>query len=112
MREPAAHKPRPRAFTCVLSLHACAQMKHAELLAIIGALGDQQETVLKRARTLKQGGPFAAMLTTQHVIVVVSRPSCSTCKVAMAHLAKALKLHLTVAQARPKGGVPFLATFK
>ena len=87
MREPAAHKPRPRAFTCVLSLHACAQMKHAELLAIIGALGDQQETVLKRARTLKQGGPFAAMLTTQHVIVVVSRPSCRTCKVAMAHLA-------------------------
>ena len=112
MREPAAHKPRPRAFTCVLSLHACAQMKHAELLAIIGALEDKQEKVLERARNLKQGGPFAAMLTAKHVILVVSRPSCSTCRVAMAHLAKALKLHLTVAQARPKGGVPFLATFK
>ena len=52
------------------------------------------------------------MLTAKHVILVVSRPSCSTCRVAMAHLAKALKLHLTVAQARPKGGAPCLTTFK
>ena len=35
-------------------------MKHAELLAIIGALEDKQEKVLERARNLKQGGPSSA----------------------------------------------------
>ena len=88
----------------------CAQLRHAELLAIIGSLEKHTVDTCKRAAHVKQGGPFAQAIPTLHVVVVVSRPSCSSCKMAMKHLAKCLKLRITVAQSSINGPL-FVATF-
>ena len=90
--------------------HVCAQMKHAELLAIVGALEKHGIDTLARAAKVAQPGPWATMIQAVHIVVVVSRPSCSSCKTAMKHLAKILKLRITVAQGNAKGP-PFVTTF-
>ena len=85
-------------------------MKHAELLAIVGALEKHGIDTLARAAKVAQPGPWATMIQAVHIVVVVSRPSCSSCKTAMKHLAKILKLRITVAQGNAKGP-PFVTTF-
>lgn len=86
-------------------------MKHAELLAIVGALEKHGIDTLARAAKVALPGPFSTMIPALHIVVVVSRPSCSSCKTAMKHLAKILKLQITVAQGSAKGP-PFVTTFR
>ena len=80
-------------------------MTHAELHAIIGALERAEVSTHSRALSVHMGGPFASMVKKRHVVVVVSRASCSSCKIALAHLAKCLKIDITVVQGAKDGGV-------
>ena len=81
------------------------QMTHAELHAVIGALETAGVDTRARARSGMVGGPFARMVPKRHVVVVMSRASCSSCRIALAHLAKCLKLDITAVQGAKDGGV-------
>ena len=77
----------------------------AELHAVIGALETAGVDTRARARSGMVGGPFARMVPKRHVVVVMSRASCSSCRIALAHLAKCLKLDITAVQGAKDGGV-------
>ena len=80
------------------------QAGHAELLVLIGALEAAGLDCAQRA----SGG--AVGVEEVHVLLVVSRRSCSTCKVALTRLAERLRLKITVAQGTTDG-VPAIDTF-
>ena len=78
-------------------MRAHFQAGHAELLVLVGAL---EAAGLDCAQRVSGG---AVGVEEVHVLLVVSRRSCSTCKVALRRLAERLRLKITVAYGTNRG---------
>lgn len=88
---------------------ASVQAGHAELLVLIGTLQAAGFDLLQRAADIETA---AERVEHCHLVLVVSRPSCSSCKVALAHLAGRLQLKITVAQGMGSiHGLPVINTY-
>ena len=87
------------------------QLGHAEPLAIYGSLVAAGVDCRDRAAKIEAGRPVDPL----DVVLVVSRPACSSCNIAIPHLAKRLNLKVTVAQGNANaqtGCVPIVETYR
>lgn len=88
---------------------ASVQAGHAELLVLLGTLQAAGFNLLQRAADIENADERVKHC---HVVLVVSRPSCSSCRVALAHLARRLRLQVTVAQGTGStDGLPTIDTY-
>ena len=79
------------------------------MLVLIGTLQAAGFDLLQRATDIENA---AERVEHCHLVLVVSRASCSSCRVALAHLARRLRLKITVAQGTDStDGLPTIATY-